>query len=144
MRSLLVIPLVVGACVDMDDHGQTIVGTSGDVQTQPGEYVGYRVAAPCESRGVNLGVIGTGSVELSEQADLGALVDELGAALRDMPSIWGRSGYGISCEAGVGATLYTNDWRDVDAMIARIGDYLHDHDYAVQVGISVGSIPVAQ
>src|SRR4051794_21747148 len=35
--ALLAAP-ALGACVDMDDHGPPVVGTSGDVQTAPGDY----------------------------------------------------------------------------------------------------------
>ena len=136
--------LLVGACVDMDDRGQTITGTSGDVTTEAGDYVGYRVVTPCEGRYVNVGVVGTGSVVLAEQSDFAVVADELGASMRDITSIWGRGGYGLACEPGQGPLFYTSNWHDVDAAIARIGEYLREHDYAVQVGISVDSIPVAQ
>jgi hypothetical protein len=145
MKALFLIPLLAGACVDMGDRGPGIVGTSADVQTEPGDYAGFRVASPCDSTNVNLGVIGTGSVVLTDSTDLHALVDELWPLLPDTATVWGgRSGTGIACEAGAGVTFSTNDWRVIDPMITRIGDYLRDHDYAVQVGISVGSIPVAQ
>jgi hypothetical protein len=145
MRTITLLSMVlVGACVDMDDRGATIAGTSGDVVTQPGQYDGYRVVTPCDGRYVNIGVIGTGSVELTELSDVTAVADDLAGTLRDMPSVWNRTGYGLACESGVGAVFSTNDWHDVDLMIARIGEYLHERDYAVQVGISVDSIPVAQ
>jgi len=142
MRLPLVAVLALGACVDMDDRGSTIVGTSGDVSTEPGDYVGYRVVLPCEDRYVNIGVIGTGSVDLTEVADISAAGQELAATLRDVSSIWGYGGYGLACEPGVGTQIYTDSWQDVDALIGRIGEYLRDRDYGLQVGLSVGSQPV--
>jgi hypothetical protein len=60
--------LVLAACVDMAPGTSGIVGTSGDVTTAPGDYLGYRVAAPCDVRSANLGVIGTGPIELTGSA----------------------------------------------------------------------------
>jgi hypothetical protein len=134
--------LLVGACVDMDDNSSPIVGTRGDVATEPGDYVGYRVVTPCEDSYVNIGVIGTGSVELTETAQISAAGSELAATLRDITSIWGHSGYGLSCEPGIGTTIYTDNWRDVDALIIRIGEWVRDRDLSLQVGIGVDSQPV--
>ena len=134
--------VVTGACVDMDTSGKPIEGTSGDVATEPGNYVGYRVVLPCEDRYVNIGVIGTGSVALTEVADISAVGQELAASMRDITSIHTWGGYGLSCEPGVGTSLTTDNWRDVDAIISRVGEYLRERDYHVQVGVSVASIPV--
>jgi hypothetical protein len=132
----------LGACVDMDDNSSTIIGTSSDVATAPGDYIGYRVVTPCEDSYVNIGVIGTGSVEVTDSAQISAAGTELAATLRDVPSIWGHSGYGLSCEPGLGTTIYTNNWRDVDTLITRVGEFLRDRDVALQVGIGVDSQPV--
>ncbi len=131
-----------GACVDMDTSGKPIEGTSADVTTEPGTYVGYRVVLPCEDRYVNIGVVGTGSVALAEVEDISAVGQELAASMRDITSIHSWGGYGLACEPGVGTSLTTDNWHDVDAIIGRVGDYLRDRDYKVQVGVSVGSIPV--
>jgi len=133
---------LVGACVDMDDSSSSIVGTSGDVETEPGDYVGYRVVTPCEDRYVNIGVIGTGSLELTEVADIAATGQELAATLRDVPSIWGYGGYGLSCEPGVGTSIDTNNWQDVDMLVVRIGEFLRERDLSLQVGVRVGGVPV--
>ena len=133
---------LTGACVDMETSGKPIEGTSADVATEPGSYVGYRVVLPCEERYVNIGVIGTGSVELAEVADISAVGQELAASMRDITSIHSWGGYSLACEPGVGTSLTTDNWRDVDAIISRVGDYLRDHDYKVQVGVNVSSIPV--
>jgi hypothetical protein len=136
--------LALGACVDMDTAGKPIEGTSGDVVTEPGDYLGYRVVLPCEDRYVNIGVIGTGAVELTEVADISTVGQELALSMRgDMPSIHSWGGYGLSCEPGIGTSLTTDNWKDVDAIISRVGQYLRERDYAVQVGIRVESIPVA-
>jgi hypothetical protein len=138
----LVCVLALGACVDMDTRGKPIEGTSGDVVTEPGDYVGYRVVLPCEDRYVNIGVIGTGSVALTEVTDISAAGQELAASMRDITSIHSWGGYGLACEPGVGTSLWTDNWNDVDTIIGRVGEYLRDRDYAVQVGIRVESIPV--
>lgn len=142
MRTAAVAALALVACVDMDEGGSSIVGTSGDVQTEPGTYVGYRVVSPCEARHVNIGLVGMGSVELTDVADITAAGQEMAASMRDIASIWGYGGYGLACEAGVGTQFYSNNWQDVDTIIARVGQYLRDHDYTMQVGISVSGIPV--
>lgn len=131
-----------GACVDMGDGGKPIEGTSGDVMTEPGDYVGYRVVLPCEDRYVNIGVIGTGSVALTDTADIGAAGQEIAASMRDITSIHSWGGWGLACEPGVGTTITTDNWNDVDAIISRVGEYLRERDYAVQVGISVQTIAV--
>lgn len=127
----------------MDDNSSTIVGTSGDMATSPGDYVGYRVVTPCEDGYVHIGVIGTGAVAVTQNSELSAIGRELGESLRDIASIWGSAGYGLSCEPGIGTQIYTNNWRDVDGLIVRIGDFLRERDLAIQVGIGVDSIPVA-
>ncbi len=139
----LALGMLGGACVDMGDRGSSITGTSGDVTTEAGEYVGYRVVTPCEQGYVNIGVIGTGNVPLVDNAAIGAAATELAESLADVPSVWGHSGYGLSCEPGIGTTIYTDNWRDVDELINRIGAYLRERDLALQVGIGVDSIPVA-
>ena len=144
MKSSLLIAVLAttGACVEMDRGGTPIVGTSGDVMTEPGAYVGYRVVLPCEDRYVNIGVIGTGSVELTAIEDISAAGNDLAASLGDIKSIWGYGGYGLACEPGVGTTIYTSNWQDVDALIGRIGVYLDERDYGLQVSLSVDSPPV--
>ena len=142
MRWPCCLALVVVGCVDMDDKGPAIEGTSGDVTTAPGDYVGYRVVSPCEGTWVNIGVTGTGTRVLSTTEEISAAGAELGASVRDFGSVWGHGGVGLSCEPGVGTSVHTSSWYDVDALIVRIGDYLRDRDLALQVGISVGSIPV--
>lgn len=131
-----------GACVDMDDRSSTIIGTSGDVSTEAGDYVGYRVVTPCEDGYVNIGVIGTGSIAVVSDAEISAAATDLAESLADVPSVWGHSGYGLACEPGLGTTIYTDNWRDVDGLIGRIGTFLRERDLALQVGIGVDSVPV--
>src|SRR5690606_3888720 len=93
MRWLAVLVLAAGG-VDMDDNSSGSVGTSGDVETSPGDYAGYRVVAPCEDSFVNIGVIGTGSIEPTATDAISAAGQDLAATLRDVSSIWGYGGYG--------------------------------------------------
>jgi hypothetical protein len=139
----LVAALACGACVDMEDGSSPIVGTSGDVTLEPGDYVGYRVVRPCDDGNVHIGVIGTGSRVLSELSEITDAARELGSSLGDVASVWGHSGYGRSCEPGIGTQIYTNSWKDVDALIVRAGEFLRERDLSLQVGIGVGGMPVA-
>jgi hypothetical protein len=140
---LVAAALACGACVDMEDGSSPIVGTSGDVTLEPGDYVGYRVVSPCVDGHVHIGVIGTGSRQLTEIAAIKDAARELGSSLGDVASVWGHSGYGLSCEPGIGTQIYTNNWQDVDALVVRAGEFLRDRDLALQVGIAVAGMPVA-
>lgn len=142
MRLLAIALLLLAACVQ-EDHGTGIVGTPDDMTTLPGDYVGYRVTTPCvNAPSVDVGVIGTGNVAVMQTADISAAGNDLHTRLTDLASIWGWGGYGLVCDAGVGTQIYLRDWRDVDTVIARTGTWLRDHDYALQVAISVEGVPV--
>ncbi len=120
-----------------------MIGSRADVTTQPGTYVGYRVDTTCANHFADLGVIGTGTQAVTEVAAISAAGQDLRTRLVDLVSIWGYGGYGLACESGVGTQIELSDWRDVDAVLARTGAWLAEHDYALQVGITVDSIPVA-
>ena len=107
-----------------------------------GDYAGYRVIAACTTLPRDLGVTGTGSLALTTSADIEAAGQELHTRIEDFSSIWGWGGYALGCESGVGTMIDTNSWRDVDPLIERIGDWLRERDYQLQVRISVGGIPV--
>lgn len=141
MRGWLVILCVSGCVVDRPT-GPGVVGTSADVTTQPGAHVGYRVDLGCDNHFTDIGVIGTGATAVTEVAAISAAGQELFAQFTDLPSVWGGGGYGSVCEAGVGTQVSLSDWRDVDAVVERAGAWLREHDYALQVGISVSSVPV--
>jgi len=96
---------------------------------------------PCESTYANIGVVGTGTVKLTDTDEVSSVASELAANVRDISSVWG-SGSGLGCEPGLGLLLDTNNWRDVDQLIVRAGEFLHDRDLSLQVSISVGGIPV--
>jgi hypothetical protein len=97
---------------------------------------------PCSSTSTDVGVIGTGNIELTQTADISAAGQELRERIYDLASVWGWGGYGLACEPGIGTQIDLSDWRDVDVVIARAGEYLRERDYTLQVAISVGSIPV--
>jgi hypothetical protein len=141
MRILLL--ALLGGCVMDEATSPPVIGTSADVTTQAGTYVGFRIDTSCASHAADLGVIGTGSVAITDVADIASAGQDLRTKLSDITSIWGYGGYGLVCESGVGTEIDLSDWRDVDAVLARTGAWLHEHDYALQVGITVGSIPVA-
>lgn len=108
-------------------------GTLDDVTTEPGDYDGYRVEA-CEDRDF-LVVVGTGTQEV----DVQLIVDDVRAAF---PSARDGS-FGVvaypSCRSDVeeSAALVTDDYADVDALVAAVGAA-----FAVQDGAGVIEIGV--
>jgi hypothetical protein len=143
MRHLaFVLALLLTACLDVPDHGPGTVGSAADMTTPPGDYVGYRVVMPCVNPYPTVGVIGTGSVVITNVTEISAAGQELHTHLVDLASIWGWGGYSLGCEAGVGTPIDLSDWRDVDTVIARTGAWLVEHDYALQINIAVGGPPV--
>lgn len=138
----IALALLLSACIE-EHHGPGVVGSATDVTTPPGDYVGYRVVRPCASTWTDVAVIGTGGVAVTETAAISAAGQELhDVVATDLASVWGWGGYGLVCDDGIGTQISLSDWRDVDTLIARVGDYLREHDYALQVGISVEGIPV--
>jgi hypothetical protein len=134
--------LIVCGCIQFDARdGDGVVGSPADLQTPPGDYLGYRVVTTCTGTWTAVGVIGTGTVE---PADISAASQDLSTRLDDFASIWGWSGPSLVCEPGVGTSVRLSDWRDVDVLIVRVGEWLHERDYKFQVGVSVEGIPVAQ
>ncbi len=120
-----------------------VIGTEADVRTAPGDYVGYRVIAPCSTSGViQLGVVGTGSTALVNIDAIAAAGATLMSKLADIKSIWGGGGYGLVCDPGVGTEIDLDNWFDVDEVIARTGEWLHDQNLSLEVALSVESIPM--
>jgi hypothetical protein len=137
---IALLALLVGCTHGSDGPG--VIGSPTDVSTTPGTYAGYRVVSPCPSMlHATLGVIGTGSVALSDDS-VSQLGLQLERELTDLPSIWGGGGIALGCEPGVSTSLMLDDWRDVDTVIDRAGAFLKDHDLALQVSITVSSVPV--
>jgi hypothetical protein len=142
VRLMPVFVLAFAACSG-DRIPSDVKGSPGDLHTQPGTYAGYRVSYPCSEASVNVGVEGVGANPVTTSNDISRVGTDLLAALADVPSVWGGAGYGVQCHAGTGTRVSLDDWRDVDAVVARIGAYLGERDLSLQVGISVGGIPVA-
>jgi hypothetical protein len=139
MRRLTVTLLLAG-CFEQHDSGSKMLGTRADMTTPAGDYAGYRVVTPCPS-GIDVGVIGIGGVAIT-QTDAIAAGQDLHTRVSDVASVWGGGGYDAVCETGSGTYVVLYDWRDVDMVIARSGDWLREHDYALQVGIVVQGIQV--
>lgn len=140
MRLVAAALFCLSACIQFDDReGDGVIGSRADMQTPPGDYVGYRVATTCSGTWTDVGVIGTGT---SEPTDVAAAGQELYARLTDFTSIHSWGGTSLVCEPGIGTSLHLNNWRDVDHLIVRVGDWLRERDYKLQVGISVEGIPV--
>jgi hypothetical protein len=142
MRRLALL-LALPACFE-SASSPGVSGSERDVRTLPGDYGGYRVVRPCPETYRDIGVVGLGAEVPDDNDAIVALGGELLLEVGDIPSIWGGGGVGLGCEPGVGTTVYLDDWRDVDQVIARAGDFLAARDLAMEIGISVESIPVAQ
>jgi hypothetical protein len=136
------IALLLTACIEDRGDGPGTVGSPDDVATLPGDYNGYRVVMPCGNSWSDVGVIGTGSVAVTDVNAISAAGADLKLRLVDIASIWGWGGYALACEPGVGTLIDLSDWRDVDTVISRTAAWLVEHDYALQVSIGVGGIPV--
>jgi hypothetical protein len=140
MRRLLLL-LTVPACFEQATS-PPVSGSERDVRTRPGDYAGYRVVRPCPDGYRDLGVMGTGAVVPEDNDAISALGSDLWLELGDIASVWGGGGVGLGCEPGVGTTVYLDDWRDVDAVIARSAEFLVERDLTMEIGINVESIPV--
>jgi hypothetical protein len=134
----------LAACLDTGTEGRDVLGSPDDFATPAGAYPGYEVARSCRADGPAVGVIGTGTTVLADVQAIGAVGGALHDELADVPSLWGGGGYGLACLPGVGTILYLDDWRDVDEVVERSGAYLRARDLALQVGIEVAPVPVAQ
>jgi hypothetical protein len=141
MKPVALLALLCSCLLDQPPDGRPILGAPSDVTTPTGAYAGYRVQRTCPQTYVDIGVIGTGAIAPAAD-DIAAFGADLHARIADIASVWGWGGIALVCEPGVGTTVMLDDWRDVDTIIARAGDFLRDHDLALQVGISVDSIPV--
>jgi hypothetical protein len=142
VRCAVLLVLALSACVASPPDGPGVLGSASDVTTQPGDHSTYRVITGCAA--ANYGVIGAGSVTLGTTDDIAHAGGELYAELRTIPSVWGGGGVGLACTSGVvGTAIDLADWRDVDSVIALTGEWLHARDLALEVAISVRSVPVA-
>lgn len=141
MRKLWFAVVLVGCA---QNAGPGVLGTPADLTIDSGSYVGYRVVHPCPvSPTMTVGIIGLGSVATPDVTAIGVKGDQLYAMFQDLPSVYEGGGYGLACESGVGTTVWTDDWRDVDTVITRTGTWLHDNDLDLAVTVVVGSIPTA-
>ncbi len=128
----------LAACVQYE-----IEGTPDDVQTQPGAYDGFRFVRPCTQTSFQQAVIrdvGRGLPGLALDREL----QETGHALYDdiharVPSMFAPGGASIPCEGGSGGATWVQlwDWGDVDVTVQLVGNWLRDHDLALEVGIEV-------
>lgn len=139
---IALLALLVGCSSGSDGPG--VIGSPTDVSTTPGTYAGYRVVSPCPTMlHATLGVIGIGSVVVSGDS-VSRFGLQLERELTDLHSIWGGGGIALGCEPSVSTSLMLDDWRDVDTVIDRTGAFLTDHDLALQVSITVSSVPAPE
>lgn len=137
--------LVASGCSsDPSARVGAIAGSRTDVKTAPGAYDGFRVAYPCSTGSVDVGVVGDGHTTITKVEDMARFGDALYEQLRDLKSVESAGGYGLQCEAGVGTRVVLGDWREVDEVIRRTGALLQEQDVAISVAISVEGVPSAQ
>ncbi len=120
-----------------------VLGTRADVRTHAGAFAGYTVDDRCRDADC-FGVHGTGSQFFpglrpwdrplsSENADRWR--NHVMAELRGLSSIH-TTGYARACDQP-GLVLWINDWREVDAALARIGAMLTRDDLQETVGVCI-------
>jgi hypothetical protein len=134
--------LLVVACVPDQPTGPGVKGSRADMKTAVGTYAGYSVTYPCAGTWADVGLRGLGTVQLTSSDQIAQAGNDILTSLKDIPSVWGGAGYGLQCESGIGTGVFLDDWRDVDRVIARVGQLLHDRNLALQVAIKVDGIPV--
>jgi hypothetical protein len=144
MRCAALFLVASSACVDFPEGG-AVSGSPTDVTTQPGDHTTFSLITDCGAgSGAAYGVIGAGSVKLTDVDDISSTGWELYQELRAIPSVHGGGGAGLVCTpSAVGTHITLNDWRDVDAVIDLTGAWLHERNLALEVAISVQSIDVA-
>jgi hypothetical protein len=142
MRCALLALLASSACLDVSD-GNGVSGSPDDVTTMPGDHTTFRLISDCAvGSGADYGVIGAGSVKLSDVDDISSMGGDLYTELRTIPSVHSGGGVGLVCSSNaVGTHIELDDWRDVDTVIERTGAWLHERDLALEVAISVRGIP---
>ena len=142
MRLAAIALVLLCACID-EPSGSGVLGSRADMTTPAGDYTGYRVVTECSAY-TDVGVIGTGSIAVTQTADISAAGNDLHTRIADITSVWGWGGYGLVCEPGIGTQVYLSNWRDVDTVIARAGAFLAERDFAMQVSVTVEGQPVPQ
>lgn len=152
---LLAVLSAMGGCLIEYDHceGPGVLGSELDVATPTGTFDGVEVLA-CDEAGSGRHLRGGGAAFYlgaapgsDGRADaLSAFLDErVRPALAPFDAVWG-SGWGLPCraDAPVGASVYLSDWRQMDGVLAALGDLLVDEDLAEEISIEVGAVPCAQ
>jgi hypothetical protein len=138
-------------------HGFETAGSAADVRTSLGHHAGYDVKRSTMQQDTFI-VVGTGARWYmaaapgapSRKRALEALTTKLGERLSRFPiNAWGvfvdctNQPAGVMSGCAVGPGFDMSDWRDVDAMIAIIGDCLVTEDLREQVTVTVAGMPLA-
>jgi hypothetical protein len=124
-------------CGDSGQGTSYVLGQPSDVQTAPGSYDGYEVVKGCPKSPAQFAVRGLGSQIVGGTTAAYQVCDAVG-----MPgTVFGCGGQGIACTTD-GAGLDVLDWRAVDPIIDRVGRFLKDHDWSLEVAIDVYPPPL--
>jgi hypothetical protein len=130
------------ACLSGEADSPDVQGQPNDVKTVPGVYDGYEVVYPCPLHPTSYGIQGAGLIPMTTGDDVWNAGSAMCTVLKDVPSVFGCGGMGTAC-SGLGTFVEMDDWREVDTVIDRVGHFLRDHDWSLDVAVEVNSIPVA-
>jgi hypothetical protein len=121
-----------------DSQGTSyVLGQPSDVKTVPGAYDGYEVVKGCPKSPAQFAVRGLGSRTVGGSTTAYQVCD----AGREAGIIYGCGGEGIACTTD-GAQMDLLDWRDVDPIIDRVGRFLKENDWSLEVAIHVYPPPL--
>lgn len=145
---LLIAASLVACSINGGEHdGSGVVGSALDAHVGAGNYDGYRVIRPCPTRvtaGAPLALKGVGPTKLTTIDEVQAWSSRrLSPLLSEGTSVNGVGGVSLGCEDGIGAWVVLSDWREVDALVARIGAFIREDGVDAQVSIEVQGPMVA-
>ncbi len=125
-----------------------VLGSPADVRTRPGTFNGYWVGFGCSQPSFSARwqgfstviVLGKGARAFPGDDAFARLAGAVRGAAR-APSVFATSGWDPCYTAGQAIRLSVNDYRDVDAMIHRIGAWLARQDYGGEVQLDMAPKP---
>jgi hypothetical protein len=120
-----------------------VQGNEADIHTLSGAYAGYRVERRARGQGPSVTVIGTGATPFPFHQDLNdrRLFE---AFRREVVAVAAaRSLNGSGDYLGTAFQLWVTDYRDVDAIVERLGAWLAGRNYRGTIVIEVMPPPAS-
>jgi len=124
-------------CENSHQGTSYVLGQPSDVQTVPGAYDGYEVIKGCPKSPAQFAVRGLGSLTVGGST----AAYQVCADGRQAGTIFECGGEGIACTTD-GTSMSLLDWRDVDPVIDRVGHFLKDNGWSLEVAIHVYPPPL--